>query len=171
MDHAAGLSGEDVGLNRFDPKHFFVLGGELATGPTQEGVWSLSQVRARAPGSGHPTLLRLLNLNYFPVRARFTTEAGVPLEMAELIAHDGRAFRDTSDPTGPCPPSRDRERPLTASQLAFGSAERYDMLLHPPRAGTFLVHIDWLHWVGLRERGTQTVPRVLATQTIPVVAS
>ena len=27
MNHAAGLSGEDAGLNRFEPKHFFLLGG------------------------------------------------------------------------------------------------------------------------------------------------
>ena len=162
LHHAAGLSGEDVGLNRFEPEHFFVLGGDLSTGPTEEGVWSLSQVRAKAPGSGHPTLLRVLNLNYFPVRARFTTEDGTPVKMAELIAHDGRAFRDTSDtdkPSRPCRVDGDR---LMTSVLAFGSAERYDMLLHPPRAGTFLVHIDFLHWVGNRR---------LATRTTPIVAS
>ena len=165
LNHAAGLSGEDVGLNRFEPKHFVVLGGDISVGPPEDAVWAATQVRANAPGSGRrPTLLRVLNLNYFPVRARFTTEAGVPVQMAELLAHDGRPFRDTSSQTLSAPPIRDKnDNRLITGVLAFGSAERYDMLLHPPRPGIFLVHIDWLHWVG----GT----RVLHTQTIPIVAT
>lgn len=165
MHHAEGLSGEDAGLNRFEPEHFFTLGGELNTGPGEdEEVWALRQVRANVAGSGRrPTLLRVLNLNYFPVRARFTTEAGVPLQMAELLSHDGRAYRDTSSQTGVSPPIRDKDNNrLMTSILAFGSAERYDMLLHPPRAGRYLVHIDWLHWVG---------NRLLHTEAIPIVAT
>ena len=165
LSHAAGLSGEDVGLNRFDPKHFFILGGSLAAGPPRGQVWAASRLRARASGSGHPTLLRVLNLNYFPTRVRFTTTGGEPVAMAELISHDGRPFRDTANPAGPSRPLRDLGNPLRSAALAFGAAERYDMLLHPPAAGTFLLHLDWYHWV------VTSRPRVLATRTLPIVAS
>jgi len=53
LDHAAGLSGEDVGLDRFVPTHFYLLGGELARGPQTPGPWQLKALRAIAPGSRH----------------------------------------------------------------------------------------------------------------------
>jgi FtsP/CotA-like multicopper oxidase with cupredoxin domain len=162
FSHAAGLSGEDVGLNRFDPKFFYVVGG-LLNGPAPTAdVRAPTQLRANLPGTGHPTLFRMLNANYFPSRARFTDMAGKPVEMAELIAHDGRAFRDTSRPGQPSRPVRDVGHPLRTDAIAFGAAERYDMLVHPPSKGTFLLHVDFTHWV---------TGKVLATRTIPVVAS
>jgi plastocyanin len=161
LAHAAGLSGEDVGLNRFEPKRFYLLGGALAGPPSRGDVQSPTQLRVNRPESGHPTLLRMLNLNFFPSRARFTDTSGRPVPMAELIAHDGRAFRDTSDPDGPSPPIRDTGSPLMTSAIAFGAAERYDVLLHPPTAGTFMVHVDFLHWV---------TGKVLATRSVPLVA-
>ena len=70
MAHAAGLSGEDVGLNRFDPKLFYILGGLLNGAAPTTDVLAPAQLRANPPGTGHPTLFRMLNLNYFPTRAR-----------------------------------------------------------------------------------------------------
>jgi hypothetical protein len=158
LSHAAGLSGEDVGLNRFEPTRFYLLGGLLADPPAGD-VQAPSQLRANLPGSGHPTLLRILNLNYFPARIRFTDASGRPVVMAEAIAHDGQPFRDTSDRTGPSPPVRDTGHPLLTSVLAFGAAERYDVLLRPSSAGTFMVHVDWHHWV---------TGQILATRSIPL---
>lgn len=162
LAHAAGLSGEDVGLNRFDPKFFYVVGGPLNGGAPTTDVLAPSQLRANLPGTGHPTLIRMLNANYFPTRARLTTASGQPVEMAEMIAHDGRAFRDTSRPNQPSPPVRDTGHPLITDAVAFGAAERYDVLLHPPSAGTFMVHFDFQHW---------TTGKVLATRSIPIIAS
>jgi hypothetical protein len=162
LGHAAGLSGEDVGLNRFEPKHFFLLGGALA-GPGRTGdVWSPTQLLANVVDNGHPTLLRILNLNYFPTRIRFTDAKGKPVVIAELISHDGRAFRDTSSKTGPSPLPRDLGHRIMASQMAFGSAERYEMLLHPRRKGTYMIHVDWIHWA---------TRKILATRSIPLVAA
>lgn len=158
LNHAAGLSGDDAGLDRFEPSHFYLLGGEFMHPQQQEGPQLLSRIRANVvPQPGRkPTLLRLLNANYFPVNIRFTDSAGNLVPMGELIAHDGRPFRDTSSPTGDSPPLR-----LMASQLNFGAAERYDMLLKPPAAGTFWLTVDLTDWI---------TRKVIATRRINIIA-
>jgi FtsP/CotA-like multicopper oxidase with cupredoxin domain len=158
FSHAAGLSGEDVGLNRFDPKYFYVVGGLLAGPRPRAEVSAPTQLRVNTPASGrYPTLFRMLDLNYYPSRARFTDANGVPVAMAELIAHDGRPFRDTSSPDAGLP-VRQAGHPLMTSVIAFGAAERYDALIHPPRAGTYLLHIDFLHWATNRRLYTRVIP-------------
>ena len=161
FSHAAGLSGEDVGLNRFDPKFFYVLGGALNGPASTADVSAPTQLRINTRATGYPTLLRLLDMNYFPSRAVFTDTSGKPVRMAELIAHDGRAFRDTSRPDADSPPVGSTDFPLLTSAIAFGAAERYEALLHPPSAGTFLVTFQFTDWA------TQ---KLLATRTIPLIA-
>jgi FtsP/CotA-like multicopper oxidase with cupredoxin domain len=161
LSHAAGLSGEDVGLNRFEPKHFYVLGGNLSQPFTGGGVHSLEAVRANAVGHGFPTLLRILNGNYFPTQVRFTDAQDNPVRIAEVLSHDGRIFRDTSSPTGPSRPVRDVGNKLETAVLAFGAAERYDMLVCPAKAGEYRIHVDLIQWV---------TGQVLFTQVIPLIA-
>ena len=164
LNHAAGLSGEDVGLNRFEPRHFYLLGGQLDSIPRGDGVSSLTALTARVtdgrtPGAPLPTLLRILTGGYHPTRLRFTDASGrVPAPIAEVIAHDGRQYRDTSVPTRPSRPLRDLGRPIILSTLAFGAAERYEVLLVPTQEGRYLVHVDWIHWVTGRVMGTRTIP-------------
>ena len=68
LDHAAGLGGEDVGLNRFEPTRFYLLGGDLnGFGPGDVKV--VGDVLATAPGR-KPGLLRFLNATYFPSPSR-----------------------------------------------------------------------------------------------------
>ena len=162
LNHAAGLSGEDVGLDRFEPKHFVVLGGSIAQGAPRDGVWSAREVRANVVGNGHPTLLRILNGNYFPTTMRITTESGVPARIAEVISHDGRPFRDTTDPVGLSRPND--AVPLLTDHLAFGAAERYCLLLRPPTPGVYLIHTDWFDW-RLDDEGPS-----LARRTVRLIA-
>lgn len=164
LSHSAGLSGEDVGLNRFEPRHFYVLGASLADPPAAGGVHALTRVRANVVEPGRaPSLLRLSNANYIPTRVVFTEADGVtPAAIAEVIAHDGRAFRDTSVPGAPSRPLRDMGHRLVTSRLAFGAAERYDVLLFPERAGRYLIRVEWSHW--------QT-EQLVATRLIPLDAS
>ena len=161
LNHAAGLSGEDVGLNRFEPKFFYTLGGPLAGPRAQGDVDAVTQLRVNTRDAAHPTLLRLIDFNYYPSMARFTDTAGRPVRMAEIISHDGRPYRDTSQPGAPSPPIGAAGSPLLTSRVAFGAAERYDVLVHPPAAGTFVLNIDFLHWATLR---------VLATRRITLTA-
>jgi len=163
LNHAAGLSGEDVGLDRFEPTHFYLLGGEMARGPAGEGPWQLSAMRANAPGSSRkPTLLRLINANYYPIDMRFTDAAGNPVAMAELIAHDGRSYRDTSDPLGASPPIGDTGHPLRTSFISFGAAERFDVLLRPPAPGKYRLTVSLRHWI---------TTAVIATRVIPITVT
>ncbi len=160
LGHAAGLSGEDVGLNRFDPQFFYILGGNLSRpAPTAGGVQVLRDIRANVVGNGTaPSLLRVNNASYFPCRLRITEADGVtPALIGELIAHDGRPLRDTSNPTGPSRAMRDLGRPVMTDRVAFGSAERYDLLLLPPRAGEYRAHIDYTHWISGRNLATRTL--------------
>ncbi len=163
LGHAAGLSGEDVGLDRFEPAAMYLLGGELATGPQREGPWQLSAIRANAPGgSRKPTLLRLVNANYFPVDMRFTDAAGRPVAMAQLLSHDGRAFRDTSDRLGASPPVADTDHRLMTSILNFGAAERFDVLLRPPAPGQYRLSVALQHWLSSADIVTRVIPIMVA---------
>jgi hypothetical protein len=75
LEHAAGLRGEDLGLNRFEPTSFYLLGGDLdAAGkrPARNApdVPICGRILARAPGE-QPGLLRILDSKYFPTVVRF----------------------------------------------------------------------------------------------------
>jgi hypothetical protein len=84
LNHAAGLNGEDAGLNRFEPRHFFLLGGNIPTRPRGDDVvWTVSQMRANIARNGkYPTLIRMFNVDYFPTltpsRMRRAGQPGSP---------------------------------------------------------------------------------------------
>lgn len=152
LNHAAGLDGEDVGLERFEPEHFYVLGGNLSV-PRAPGVKTLDVAFATVPPD-RPALVRMLNANYFPIVVEF--EGGL---RGEIIAHDGRPFRNTS--VTPSPPVA-----LLATRLAFGAAERYDVRLRPPDGAqpgdTFHMTVKWIHWV----RGNVIAERTVEVRVI-----
>ena len=75
---------------------------------------------------------------------------------AEIIAHDGRPLRDTSNPAGPSPPVR-----VETDRVAFGAAERYDALLKPTARGRFNARVQWFDWISGRLLGTVNVPIVV----------
>jgi FtsP/CotA-like multicopper oxidase with cupredoxin domain len=163
LNHAAGLSGDDAGLNRFEPKHFFLLGGAVASRPRGDRVWAISAMRANVVSAGKaPTLVRMLNVDYFPTHTRFLDAAGNPAAIAELIAHDGRPFWNTSSQTGPAVQPSMAGQPLMTSIIRSGAAEKFDFLLRPPAAGRYTVAIDFVHWI---------TGRVLATRIVAVTAA
>ena len=152
MNHAAGLDGEDVGLNRFRPTNFYALGADLNAPWPRTPVKTLSRIAATvAPDK--PALLRINNAGYFPTVIRFNDGL-----KAEVISHDGRALRDTS--VRPSPPIA-----ITTDFLGFGAAERYDLRLRPPagarQGDEFSVTIEWRQWVTNEVIGTVTVPVVV----------
>jgi hypothetical protein len=151
LSHAAGLGGEDVGLNRFEPSHFYLLGADLnpaAPAPPASTQVSICKRILTRPQGQKPGLLRIVDGVYLPVVVRF----GGGLQ-GELIAHDGRPLRDTSQ--RPSPPIS-----VMTDKLALGAAERYDLRLHPPagaiKGDTFAVTVDFLNWITGAVLGTQT---------------
>jgi hypothetical protein len=56
----------------------------------------------------------------------------------------------------------DASSPLLTDVLAFGAAERYDMVLRPPSTGTFTARFQWFHWVTGKEIGVRTVPLIVS---------
>ncbi len=162
MNHSAGLDGEDVGLNRFEPDHFYLLGGDLNAPPPRgvDGVSVVGEILATPPGH-RPGLLRVNNASYFPTLVRF----GGGL-MGELISHDGRPLRDTS--RSPSPPVS-----ALTNLLSFGAAERYDMRLRPPAGAkpgdTFPVVVDLMHWITGERIAAETVVRIIEPADPPQI--
>ncbi|TNB75677.1 copper resistance protein [Arthrobacter sp. BB-1] len=163
LHQAAGLSGESAGLNRFEPKHFFLLGGAIASRPKGDRVWAISQMKANVVRNGkYPTLVRLVNVDYFPTLTWITDAAGRPAKIAELIGHDGRPFWNTPNPTGPAVHPSMAGQPLMTDIIKSGAAEKFDFLLRPPAPGKYTISIQFLHWI---------TSAVLATRTITVTAA
>jgi FtsP/CotA-like multicopper oxidase with cupredoxin domain len=152
LNHAAGLDGEDVGLNRFRPTNFYALGADLNAPWPSTPVKTVTRIPATV-SPDKPGLLRINNGSYFPTVIRF--HGGLK---AEVISHDGRALRDTS--VRPSPPIA-----VATDFLGFGAAERYDLRLRPPagaRPGDeFPVTIEWRQWVTNEVVGTVTVSVVV----------
>jgi hypothetical protein len=163
LNHAAGLSGEDAGLNRFQPRHFYLLGGVIPARPGGDRVWAVSAMKANVvAGNKKPTLVRMVNVDYFPTRTRFLDAAGKPARIAELIGHDGRPFWNTPSPTGPAVQPSMAGKPLLTSIIKSGAAEKFDYLLRPPAPGKYTIAIDFQHWI---------TGQVLATRTVTVTAA
>ena len=157
LNHAAGLDGEDVGLNLWNPRYFHITG---AFHPD-----SLSSPRAAVRAeSGQTVLARVINAGYFPQRWSF---GGLE---AEVIASDGRPFGGIINDFPPFEVAEPRSF-LTRS-LLVGTAERYDCVLEPTSAGTFVVRVEHLHWITGRVVGvaetTVTVADRAASDTAAV---
>jgi hypothetical protein len=111
-------------------------------------VWAISAMKANVAGNGkHPTLVRMLNVDYFPTVTRITDSAGRPAKIAELVAHDGRPFWNTPSPTGPAVQPSVAGQPLLTNIIKSGAAEKFDFLLRPPAPGKYTISIQFIHWI------------------------
>jgi FtsP/CotA-like multicopper oxidase with cupredoxin domain len=159
LGHAAGLCGEDVGLNNFQPKYFGISGafqqdGHDPAAARQAPPIADENVAVTAP-SGEPILIRILNGQYFPIEVLFGSPQA-PLEV-EPVASDARPYLDSTDYSG----LRGNATPLaqfrTASLPGITPAERYDVILNTPdrpvAPGDYTVTISFLHWIFGDERG------------------
>jgi FtsP/CotA-like multicopper oxidase with cupredoxin domain len=187
LEHAAGLCGEDVGLNNFVPKYFGIsgkfqkFGNDLANvfQPTTPAI-NDPTVALTAP-RGEPILIRVLNGQYFPIVILFGDPAK-PLPV-RVVATDGRpclsstgygvtpvtaaAAQDDDESyrgkrgRATCEPQR------TGQTLArMTPAERYDLILNeeqtPAAPGVYPITVNYLHWI---TRETVGVARTTITIT------
>lgn len=130
LGHDAGLcGGQDVGLNRFNPRYFLISG----VPQPKQGVITDPRVAIRAK-VGETILLRYANAGF----SEHVLEIG-GLD-AEIIASDGRPF------------AAPYSRPFTikaGKRFNFGitAAERYEMLLKPDSPGVYPVTVRFRHWI------------------------
>jgi FtsP/CotA-like multicopper oxidase with cupredoxin domain len=151
LNHAAGLCGEDVGLNRFEPKYFGISGQFQKFGNDTVAVFDPatppitdSSVAITAK-SGEPILIRLLNGQYFPVEVDF------PGLSVQVVSSDGRALLDSTGYSGARGTAQPLAQGLTDTLPAITPAERYDLILNsaanPAPAGVYDVAVRFLHWL------------------------
>jgi FtsP/CotA-like multicopper oxidase with cupredoxin domain len=149
LNHAAGLCGDDVGLNNFQPKYFGLSGKFQTAGDDVANVFDAPpitdpSVAITAP-SGTPILIRFLNGQYFPVEVDF---GGI---LVQSVSCDGRPLLDTANYSG----LRGTALPLALQPVgslpAITPAERYDLILNsasnPVSAGVYEVTVRFLHWI------------------------
>jgi len=153
LDHAAGLCGDDVGLNNFQPKYFAIAGSFQTDGNNPDAVGQAPPITdpsvAITAKSGEPILIRVLNGQYFPVSIVF----GNPTKRltVEAVASDGRPLLDTANFTG----QRRTALPLALAATdilpRITPAERYDLILNraerPVPPGVYPVTVRFMHWI------------------------
>lgn len=156
LGHAAGVQGEDVGLNDFRPVYFDLTG---VFQPMRRGrvdptaVIEDPRVAAVGEVGGLPIFVRYGNTSYARQRMTFSGIADGSLAV-QVISADGR-------PLDGKPPNFARPY-LLRGPLETTAAERYDLLLSPLRKGTSVVTVEYLHWITGRQLG---VARTTVTGT------
>jgi len=131
INHAAGLCSlnEDPGLNRYDPKYFFINGICGFVKGQQGAAQPITDPKvAMTAQSGQQVLLRYIQADYFPQQIIF--EDGLT---ATIKRSDGYGIPDGTLTVG-------------TGGMFMSSAERYDFFLNPPSTGTFKIRIKTFHW-------------------------
>lgn len=127
LGHSAGLCGEDVGLNRFEPKYFAISGVFAPNTLNDPRV----MVRARR---GETILVRLLNASYSILRVT------LPLD-AQCVSMDGHQLGGPDKPW--CAPYTIRAN----TPFELTTAQRLDLLIRPRLPGVFTAKMEFLDWV------------------------
>jgi hypothetical protein len=153
LPHAAGLCGDDVGLNNFRPRYFSISGQFQQAGHDPVAVFDAPPITdesvAITARKGEPILIRVLNGQYFPIQLVFGTPEA-PLEV-QPIASDARPFLDATDYSGLRGSANPLGQTFTSDLPLITPAERYDLILNTPERpvepGVYPVVVTFLHWI------------------------
>lgn len=127
-NHDAGMCGEDVGLNRYEPKYFLCSGAFSQT--------TLTDPRAVVTAKlGQTILIRILNASYSILRIN------MPTLDCDWVGCDGHPMGS------PAAPWCDRSVYPRAVPWEMVPAQRTDLILQPNRRGNHLVEFEFRHWI------------------------
>jgi FtsP/CotA-like multicopper oxidase with cupredoxin domain len=137
LNHAAGMCGEDAGLNSFNPTYFLINKHAQAA----DGAPIDAPDVAIEAELGDTVLLRLISATYFPVEVDFGSLN--PL----VIESDGRALRDQLDLSGLGRRGQFASARWSEVDQRLGAAERYGLLIKPDARGTYPIEARFRHWI------------------------
>ncbi len=130
LEHAAGLCGEDVGLNVYKPRYFLVSGVDKSKTAAD------SRVTIRAT-RGQKVLIRVLNAGYCVMGIKI---AGIPVKCISMDGHAlAGADRPWSKPFGFAP----------GEEIRMTTAMRHDLWFDTTglAPGTYPVEFTYYDWV------------------------
>jgi hypothetical protein len=148
LEHGAGLCGDDVGLNVFEPRYFFV------TGIPNTRITTASNVAVRSTAA-QQILLRLINAHYGITRIQFDFPV-------TIVAIDGHPLDK--------PWSGFVEVPA-GQWIEMATATRFDVIVRRGIAPRGAARVEYADWVSRRVFGAgQSNPLYTGYAVIPFTA-
>ena len=129
LDHNAGMCGDDVGLDKFNPKYFLING--VHNGRTQTDAKTVTKATA-----GRNVMLRIANASYSRLHVTLPFNC-------YIVEVDGRPLR-----TNPAKGWFSSPKYMAAgSKLEVGVAQRYAIWVPKIAAGSHSITGNFHHWI------------------------
>lgn len=146
LDHNAGMCGDDVGLDKFNPVHFLING--VHNGRTQTDRRTVTATTA-----GKNVLVRLANASYCRLYVTLDVDAWI-------VEVDGRPLRTNAAKGAFAKP----KLLPSGTRLEVAVAQRYALWIPAIAKGTYTITGKFHHWITNRRYADgQAIARILAT--------
>jgi FtsP/CotA-like multicopper oxidase with cupredoxin domain len=129
FDHNAGMCGDDVGLDKFNPKYFLING--VHNGKTQTDSRTVTNAIA-----GRNVLVRLANASYSRLRVTLEIDAWI-------VEVDGRPLRTNAGKGAFAKPKLLKK----GTELEIAVAQRYALWIPKIQRGNYKITGTFHHWV------------------------